>query len=58
MQPDRRELLCQRCHHSEYLVTRKISQLPKTRYVFLGEDSKKIRNSVGIPTFLSLNEYL
>ena len=30
MRPDRRELLCQRCHHSEYIVTRKISQLPKT----------------------------
>ena len=64
MRPDRRELLCQRCHHSEFLVTRKISQLPKTlilqlnRYVFLGEDSKKIRDSVGIPKFLSLDEYV
>ena len=64
MRPDRRELLCQRCHHSEYIVTRKISQLPKTlilqlnRYVFLGEESKKIRDSVGIPKFLSLDEYV
>ncbi|XP_043197641.1 ubiquitin carboxyl-terminal hydrolase 37-like [Amphibalanus amphitrite] len=64
MRPDRRELLCQHCRHDECRVTTKISQLPRTlilqlnRYVFLGEESKKICANVGIPKFLSLNEYV
>ncbi|XP_043197182.1 ubiquitin carboxyl-terminal hydrolase 37-like [Amphibalanus amphitrite] len=64
MRPDRRERLCQHCQHDECRVTTKISQLPRTlilqlnRYVFLGGESKKIRANVGIPKFLSLNEYV
>ncbi|KAF0306423.1 Ubiquitin carboxyl-terminal hydrolase 37 [Amphibalanus amphitrite] len=61
MQPDRRELLCHRCHHGECRVTTKISQLPRinlNRCVFLGEESKKIRANVGIPKFLSLKEFV
>ncbi|KAF0306877.1 Ubiquitin carboxyl-terminal hydrolase 37 [Amphibalanus amphitrite] len=64
MRPDRRHLLCQHCCHDECRVTTKISQLPRTlilqlnRYVFLGEDSKKICAYVGIPKFLSLNEHV
>ena len=64
MRPDRRELLCQQCQHSECRVTRKISELPRTlilqlnRYVFVGEETKKIRDNVGIPKFLSLDEYV
>ena len=63
LRPDRRELLCQHCRH-ECRVTTKISQLPRTlilqlnRYVFLGEESKKIRSNVGIPKFLSLREHV
>ncbi|XP_043203061.1 ubiquitin carboxyl-terminal hydrolase 37-like [Amphibalanus amphitrite] len=64
MRPDRRELLCQHCRHDECRVTTKISQLPRTlivqlnRYVFLGEESKKICSNVGIPKLLSLNEHV
>ncbi|KAF0307575.1 Ubiquitin carboxyl-terminal hydrolase 37 [Amphibalanus amphitrite] len=64
MQPDRRELLCQHCRHDECRVTTKISQLPRTlivqlnRYVFLGEESKKICSNVGIPKLLSLKEHV
>ena len=64
MRPDRRELLCQQCQHSECRVTRKISELPRTlilqlnRYVFVGEETKKIRDNVGIPKFLYLDEYV
>ncbi|XP_043233927.1 ubiquitin carboxyl-terminal hydrolase 37-like [Amphibalanus amphitrite] len=64
MRPDRRELLCQHCRHDECRVTTKISQLPRTlivqlnRYVFLGEESKKICSNVGIPKLLSLKEHV
>ncbi|XP_043226569.1 ubiquitin carboxyl-terminal hydrolase 37-like [Amphibalanus amphitrite] len=64
MRPDRRELLCQHCRHDDCRVTTKISQLPRTlivqlnRYVFLGEESKKICSNVGIPKLLSLNEHV
>ena len=64
MRPDRRELLCQHCRHTECRVTTKLSQLPRTlilqlnRYVFLEDESGKIRANVGIPKFLSLNEFV
>ena len=64
MRPDRRELLCQQCQHSECRITRKISELPRTlilqlnRYVFVGEETKKIWDNVRIPKLLSLDEYV
>ena len=63
MRPDRRKLLCQQYWHKEGSATTKVSQLPRTlilqlnRYVFLGDESRKIRANVGIPKFLSLNEH-
>ena len=62
MQPNRRELLCQLCHHKECRVTTKVCQLPRiliiqlNRYVFQGQECKKIQTSVNIPELLSLNE--
>ncbi|XP_037077045.1 ubiquitin carboxyl-terminal hydrolase 37-like [Pollicipes pollicipes] len=64
MRSDERELHCEHCKHNECRVTTKISKLPRTlilqlnRYVFLADESKKIRANVEIPKFLSLNEYV
>ena len=64
LRSDLRELLCQHCWHDECRVTSKIRKLPRTlilqlnRYVFLGDESKKIRANVVIPKFLCLEEYM
>ena len=63
MQPEWRERHCQHCRHNECLVTTSISHPPRTlilqlkRYIFRDNEPRKIGTNVGIPKFLSLNEY-
>lgn len=64
MRPDERELTCEQCGHTTCTVATRVTRLPRVlilqlnRYVYLSEQSRKIRSTVQIPRFISLNEYV
>ena len=65
MRPDRRELLCQHCHHGECLGPRHDKSQPVAQDVYLttepvrlpGRGAQEDPGQRGIPQFLSLDEH-